>query len=290
MSRLGFFTVTTGCALTLACTLLYASRVQAQGLADGGTAPLLIEVTPAPPPALDAGVPLPAPLENINLNLVPERVFASDARAEGATYRQRAQKQKIALLLYGVTNAPVDAEDAVQPGYTTHPTKNLKQFIDGHFAAIKRDYFEQENPEAARLVAGDTSFISETMTQGIAQKPAKLAGGTVPVGNWTFGGGYTWGEKNPLLMEAAKKGIIIGGRYDGLKAPVQISYMATGRKIAGFSTGNGSMPYDSVMVGTNIPMMEKLSVNTTLQYRNDRSMLEASQRQVIVTVGTKIQF
>jgi hypothetical protein len=245
----------------------------AMGLAPGQ--PLVVEIRP---------------LRDITLSLEPSTIY-TDSDAGDLSYRQQAKAENIALLLYGVTNAPMVTMAPVQPSKTAQPTKNLKEFMDSHFDEIKRDYFNQDDPDATRLVTGDPSFISQTMTEGIAQKPAKLAGFTIPKGDWTVGGGYTWGEENPLLMQAPKKGVIFGARYDGLKVPVQISYMTTGRDLGPVSTGGGDYIYDNVMIGTSIPLKDnKWYVNTTVQYRNDRNKIESDQQQLLFTVGTKIKF
>ncbi|HEY1096465.1 MAG TPA: hypothetical protein VGF14_04425 [Alphaproteobacteria bacterium] len=233
----------------------------------------------------------PQQIDEISVTLDPTIFYDEADDVDGKAYRQRAHDQKISLLLYGVTNAqPANGEIvAVQPMKAATQTKNLKQFLDSHFDEIKRDYFNQDDPEATRLVTGEASFISEAMVTNNAQKPAKLAGFTVPAGDWTVGGGYTWGEENPLLMKVPKKGVIVGARYDGLKVPIQISYMTTGRDI-GVASFGGDYAYDNVMVWTTIPIKEKWFLNTTLQYRNDRNRMEDEQRQFLITVGTKIKF
>lgn len=248
--------------------------------------PLMIEVTPLVPAA-------PLEFADVRFSLQPERVDANnmawDSADDGETFRRQTKDRTVNLLLYGVAE-PAQPGQNVQTSELPQVSRNLKQFMDGHFASIKKDYFNQDTPESARLVAGDASFISETMTRGLPQKPAKLAGATVPVGNWTFGGGYTWDEKNPATMQPVKKGLIVGARYNAGKVPVQISYMTTGRDIAGISTGGGDYAYDNVMVGASIPVKEKWYVNTTMQYRNDRNRIEEEQKQIIVTIGTKFKF
>lgn len=250
--------------------------------------PLMVEVTPLVP-----AIVIPLEFDDVQFSLQPTRVGADnmawDSADDGQTFRRQTKDRTVNLLLYGVAEQ-VQATPDVQPSNMPQVSRNLKQFMDGHFTSIKKDYFNQDEPDSARLVAGDASFISETMTRGLAQKPAKLAGATVPVGNWTFGGGYTWDEKNPATMQPVKKGMIVGARYNAGKVPVQISYMSTGRDIAGVSTGGGDYAYDNVMLGASIPVKEKWYINTTLQYRNDRNRIEEEQRQVILTFGTKIKF
>ncbi len=265
------------------CWMLPAS---AQDMPDG--APLLIEVSPEPI------APVILPVRNIELNLQPSTDYSADRMAwdsadDGETFRRQTRDKTLKLLLYGVTDNNAST-DTVQNSNMPQVSRNLKQFMDGHFASIKKDYFTQEDPTAARLVAGDPSFISETMTRGMAQKPAKLAGATIPIGeNLTFGGGYTWGETNPTLVEPAKRGMIVGLRYNAGNVPIQVSYLSAGRDVAGFSTG-GKELYDNLMIGASIPVKDKFYINSTIQYRNDRSRVDNEQQQLMITFGTKIKF
>ena len=283
-----FPSLTRFCAI-LGCCFCCATAAQAQmglsameGQAAPAGKPLMVEVRPQTTNVVT---------NEISVTLDPTIFYDAPDDVDGKEFRKRAHDQKISLLLYGVTNAqPANGEVvAVQPMKAATQTKNLKQFLDAHFDEIKRDYFNQDDPEATRLVTGEASFISEAMVTNNAQKPAKLAGFTVPAGDWTIGGGYTWGEENPLLMKAPKKGVIVGARYDGFKVPIQVSYMTTGRDI-GVASFGGDYAYDNVMVGTTIPLKEKWFINTTLQYRNDRNRMEDEQRQFLITVGTKIKF
>jgi hypothetical protein len=232
----------------------------------------------------------PAMGRDIILSLEPAVFYDEPDEIDGPAYRQRAKDRNMALLLYGVTNNGVTEAANVQQPKTAYKSKNLKQFIDAHFEDIKKDYFNQDDPQAMRLVTGDPSFISESMTSGNVQKPAKLAGFTVPAGDWTIGGGYTWDEKNPLLMKAPQKGMMVGLRYDGLKIPIQVSYMTSGREIGGVDLGGGKYVYDNIMVGATIPVKERWFVNTTVQYRNDRNRMDSEQQQLIITFGTKFKF
>ena len=254
-------------------------------------APLMVEVMPLQQ-AVPVAIPLPMP--DIELNLQPSTDYgpnnmAWDSADDGQTFRRQTKDKTIKLLLYGV--ADTGQGEGVQDSNLPKVSRNLKQFMDGHFASIKKDYLTPDNPEAMRLVAGDPSFISESMTRGMAQKPAKLAGVTVPVGPVTVGGGYTWGESNPALMQTAKRGLIVGASYKIGKVPVQVSYLSAGHDVAGVSMG-GKDPYDSVMFGASYTIKERWTVNSTMQYRNDRNrdLYEDEQKQVVITIGTKLKF
>ena len=286
-----FHTALTVCGTVLA-TCLCAHAVHAQTSTDAVSAgvPLVIEVTPL---QQTAPVAIPLPVPHVELNLQPTAEFGSnrmawDSADDGETFRRQTNDKTIKLLLYGVADTgQADIQDSNLPKVS----RNLKQFMDGHFASIKKDYFNQDKPDATRLVAGDPSFISESMTRGMAQKPAKLAGVTIPLGSVTVGGGYTWGENNPALMQSAKRGLIVGASYKIGKVPLQISYLSAGHDVAGVSTG-GKDPYDSLMFGASIPLKDRWVINSTVQYRNDRSrdLYEDEQRQIVITIGTKIKF
>jgi hypothetical protein len=269
-----------GCVMGFCFLWLFiSSPALAQSAHDGDA--LLVEVRPEAQQV---------PIE-FSFNLEPSVFYDEPDEIDGPAYRKRAKDKTVSLLLYGVTSQSV-AEDAgfVQAPKTGRKTKNLKEFIDTHFEAVKRDYFNQDDPQAMRLVTGDPSFISQSMTSGDVQKPAKLAGVTMPAGDWTIGAGYTWDEKNPLLMKAPQKGLMVGMRYDGLKIPIQVSYMTSGREIGGVDMGGGKYVYDNIMVGATIPVKERWFVNTTLQYRNDRNRIDSEQQQFIITFGTKFKF
>jgi len=199
------------------------------------------------------------------------------------SYRKTNHDKTISIMLYGFRDQP--DIPVIQKS-----RKNLGAFFKQHLERIKSDYLSSD-PTSMRLVAGERAFNSTEINRGINLEPAKMAGFTAPIGRLTFGGGYTWGEKNPALMRATKaEGFFSGLSYDTGKMGFQLSYLKSGDKVAGFKVGGSKIPYTSLMLGTSFKVTDRMGLTATMQFRTDQDPLTTGDKQVIFTVGTKWKF
>ncbi len=215
------------------------------------------------------------------LQLVVEGSVAPDTYS----YRKENDSRTIGLMLYGFQNQPVTAAPSI-----LKDRKALSGFFQQHLAAVKRDYLGQDGNQTFSILTGDRSFTSTSLNRGLEQDPAKMVGITLPVGGFTLGGGYTWGEKNPaILSRGSNEGLMAGVAYDTGKVGFQLSYLVTGRKVAGFDVGGGTQ-YDSLMFGTSWRVNDRMGVTATAQYRRDKDDLTTGDSQAVFTIGTMFKF
>jgi len=217
---------------------------------------------------------------NFNLLLEPEQ-------SQDTTYRQENRDKTINIMLYGLKQpgGAVVEQDAVIP----KDKKALNAFFKQHWANIRHDYLG-DNQGNMRVMAGDESFASKSLNENIGQDTAKMVGLTVPVGKWTVGGGYTWGEKNPALMLKTTEGFFGGVSYDAGRTGFQVSYLTSGQEIAGLEIGGTDIHYQSVMIGTSFRVNDRMGLTATVQYRRDDDPLTTGDAQAIFTVGTRWKF
>jgi hypothetical protein len=213
----------------------------------------------------------------------PQVVLLVDpAPHDDYSFRKTNDTRTVNLMLYGFT----DQSDTP----TIQKTRqDLGNFFKQHLDRIREDYFSKD-PESMHLMAGENDFDSTEINRGMNVEPAKMAGFTRASGQWTWGSGYTWGEKNPALMRrTAADGLFTGVSYETKKIGYQLSYLKSG-KIAGFRAGGSSISYDSLMFGTSFPVTDRMGLTATVQYRNDDDPLTTGAHQTIFTVGTRWKF
>lgn len=204
---------------------------------------------------------------------------------DGYSYRQTNHDKTISIMLYGFRDQPVSNP-------ILKDRKALSAFFKQHLDRIRDDYFSKD-PTRTRLVTGEVDFNSAEINRGPRLEPAKMAGLTVPFGNrMTFGGGYSWGEKNPALMRLTKAdGLFTGVSYYSKGGTgYQLSFLSSGQKLGGLKISGTKVRYDSLMLGTSFRVNERLGLTATLQYRRDKDPLTTGDQQVIVTIGTKWKF
>lgn len=202
------------------------------------------------------------------------------------SYRKTNQAKTLSIMLYGFKESD---------GLATNPIlkdrKALSSFFKQHIDRAKDDYLSKD-PNATKFITGGSAFNSTQLNRGQQQEEAKMVGFTMPIiKKLTFGGGYTWGEKNPALMRLTKaEGLFTGFSYDTGNAGFQLSYLLSGQKVAGFKMGGTNIRYDSIMLGTSFKVTKRMGLTATLQYRKDEDPLTTGERQAIFTVGTKWRF
>jgi hypothetical protein len=213
----------------------------------------------------------------------PVILLIDPAPKDDYSFRKTNYNKTVSIMLYGFRDQP--DTPVIQKS-----RKNLGSFFKQHIDRIKEDFFSKD-PEGLHLVTGERAFNSTEINRGINVEPAKMAGFTAPIGNLTFGGGYTWGEKNPALMRLTKaNGFFSGVSYDTNKVGFQLSYLKSGDKVAGLKVSGSKIPYQSFMLGTSFKVTERMGMTATVQYRTDQDQLTTGDRQMIFTVGTKWKF
>jgi len=212
-------------------------------------------------------------------------VVLFDAPRDGYSYRKTNQEKTLSIMLYGFRDQPTSSNPIMKD------RKALSAFFKQHMDRIKDDIFSKD-PDRARFIAGEVAFNSTQINRGPALEPAKMAGFTLPYNKQiTFGGGYTWGEKNPALMRLTKaEGFFTGVSYDTGSTGFQLSYLSSGQKVVGFKVGGTDIRYDSLMLGTSFRVNKRVGLTATLQYRKDEDPLTTGEKQMIFTVGTKFKF
>lgn len=211
-------------------------------------------------------------------------VILFDPPGDGYSYRKNNQEKTLSIMLYGFRDQQI-----------TNPImkdrKALSAFFKQHMDRIKDDYFSKD-PNRTRFITGEMAFNSMQLNRGQEIEPAKMAGFTMPVNKRiTFGGGYTWGEKNPAMMRLTKaEGFFTGFSYDTGSTGYQLSYLSSGQRVVGFKVGGTDIRYDSLMLGTSFKVSKKIGLTATMQYRKDEDPLTTGDRQFIFTVGTKWKF
>lgn len=209
---------------------------------------------------------------------------ADDFRDKNYAYRKIYNEKTVAVMLYGFYGTPQQAanDNILIP----KDRKNLGAFFKNHVDRIKRDYIGDQHGDSVKIMTGQTAFTSTQMNRGIDIEPARMAGITIPAGKFTFGGGYTWGEKNPALMMPTGDGMFAGFSYDTGNLGFQASFLTSGQEVLGWEVGNNDYRYSSLMLGTSFKMNKRTAVTATLQFRNDNDPGTTGDQQVIATVGT----
>ncbi len=203
------------------------------------------------------------------------------------SFRKSQQDKTINLMLYGFKDQP---DNSVLGTFIPKNRRALNAFFSEHLQRFKQDYLGSDEARSFRLVTGGDSFTSTPINRGISGDVARMAGVTVPMGKFTLGGGYTWGEENPALMLQTADGLMVGASYDTGKVGVQLSYLASGYSIAGFDVGGGDYEYQSIMLGTSFRVNNRMAIAATAQYRTDNDPLTTGSSQAIFTVGTRWRF
>jgi hypothetical protein len=200
------------------------------------------------------------------------------------SYRQVNKAKTINIMLYGFTPTTGEQDTSVIP----KDRKALNAFFRQHWETVKQDYLGG-NTGTMKFVAGDDS-ITAPVNRGAGIEPAKMAGITVPVGKFTLGGGYTWGEKNPAYLMKTTDGLMVGAGYDTGRTGFQVSYLTSGQKVMGFEVGGSNIHYSSMMMGTSFRINDRIGLTATAQYRTDDDPLTTGTHQAIFTIGTKWKF
>ena len=91
------------------------------------------------------------------------------------------------------------------------------------------------------------------------------------------------------MSRGDNEGLLLGIAYDTGKTGFQLSYLVTGRDVAGFSVGGGPR-YDSLMLGTSWRVNNRMGLTATAQYRHDKDDLTTGENQAVFTVGTMWRF
>lgn len=202
------------------------------------------------------------------------------------SYRKINRDKTINIMLYGLKDYPQQSEAG---GSILKDRKALNAFFDQHLKNIRHDYLNNEE-NTFRFMAGDESFTSRQLNNGIEMQSAKMAGLTIPIGKFTIGGGYTWGEKNPALMMESTEGLFAGASYDTGRMGFQVSYLTSGQDVMGFEIGGANYHYNSVLIGTSFRVNNRMGLTATMQYRADDDPLTTGDRMAVFTIGTKWKF
>ena len=218
---------------------------------------------------------------------VPFNLLFEPTKPVDNTYRRENRDKTIHIMLYGLKDEQQSADDG---NLIPKDKKALNAFFKQHWENVRRDYLGQDANASMRVMAGDESFTSRSLNQNMNGDPAKMFGLTVPVGKWTVGGGYTWGEKNPALMLKTTEGFFAGASYDMGRTGFQISYLTSGEEVMGLKIGGTSVHYNSVLLGTSFRVNKRMGLTATVQYRQDDDPLTTGDRQAVFTVGTKWKF
>lgn len=220
--------------------------------------------------------------------LPPMKLLLEPSQSEtDYSFRKTQRDKTINLMLYGFKDQPQNF------GIASVIPKNrraLNAFFSEHLQRFKQDYLGPDESRNFRIVTGGNSFTSEPINRGISGDVARMAGVTIPMGKFTVGGGYTWGEENPALMLQTADGLMLGASYDSGKYGVQLSYLASGYSVAGFDIGGGDNRYQSIMLGTSFRVTDRMGMTATAQYRTDDDPLTTGSSQAIFTVGTRWRF
>jgi hypothetical protein len=203
--------------------------------------------------------------------------------ADDYSYRKVNHDKTINVMLYGFK------DESPSESIIPKDRKALNAFFHQHWESVKRDYLGGDDKEGIKFAAGDDSMTAG-VNRGVGMEPAKLAGITIPVGKFTLGGGYTWGEKNPAYLMETTEGFIVGAGYDTGRSGFQISYLTSGQEIMGLEVGGTDIRYSSIMFGTSFRVNERLGVTATAQYRSDSDPLTTGKHQAVFTIGTKWKF
>ena len=213
------------------------------------------------------------------------RLVVDQTPTDAYSYRRENDSRTIGLMLYGFQNQPATATPSI-----LKDRKALSGFFKQHLAMVKQDYLGQDGKQSLNILTGEPSFTSGPLNRGLETEPAKMVGVTLPIGRFTVGGGYTWGEENPaILSRGDNEGLMAGVAYDTGKTGFQLSYMVTGRKVAGFDVGGGTR-YESLMLGSSWRVSPRMGVTATAQYRRDKDDLTTGDSQAVFTVGTMWKF
>jgi hypothetical protein len=215
--------------------------------------------------------------------LPPMKLLLEPEGDRAYSYRQFTREKHIKLMVYGFKDQ--NPGDLIPKG-----RRKLSSFFDQHLKSLKRDYLGQDGTQKFTFVTGDDSFTSTPINRGIQGDVAKMVGITIPVGKFTVGGGYTWGEENPALMLKTTEGLMAGASYDSGKMGFQLSYLTSGQEIAGIEMGGEDVRYNSLMFGTSFRVNDRIGITATAQWRNDNDPLTTGRSQGIFTVGTRWKF
>lgn len=212
-------------------------------------------------------------------------VVLFEAPKDGYSYRKKNHEKTISIMLYGFKEQP-DTNPIMKD------RKALSAFFKQHMDRIKDDYLSSNDPNRTRFVTGETAFTSMQMSRGQDIDPAKMVGFTTPLTRHiTFGGGYTWGERNPAMMRLTKaEGFFTGISYDTGSTGFQLSYLSSGQRMVGWKVGGSDIRYDSIMLGTSFRVNDRMGLTATLQYRKDKDPLTTGDQQAVFTVGTRWRF
>ncbi len=210
-------------------------------------------------------------------------IFVTEnTRTDNYQYAYESRKKTAAIMLFGVTETEHPYNSSV-----ARYTPSLPEFIDQHLKNAKNGLTSKFENEDFDLYAGDTSFFSQNMNRGLSVKSAKLAGLAMDFGDWTFGGGYTWGEENPAFLDDNEEGFIIGTSYHKNDWAVQASYMSTG-DIFSFDKDKR---YNSYVLGASYAPNQNIGYTATVnfqQYDGDKTYI--NDQELRFTIGTKIKF
>lgn len=198
----------------------------------------------------------------------------------------RMKDNSIALFGQNIS-APTDraSMNYYNPDLTDRFETQLRSLRSGIKGIVGSSSFDRLS-----MYAGDDSFFSTAINRDIDVDHAKLAGMSVDIGQWTIGGGYTWGEDNPgYFLEP--EGVIGGLSYRGNNWNIQFSGMTTGHDAIGFEMGEYDYRYNGFSVGMNYSITDKTGLSAMVQYL-DRYEFEEDQftDNLIVTIGTRITF
>ncbi|MDB5477672.1 MAG: hypothetical protein JWM96_167 [Alphaproteobacteria bacterium] len=200
------------------------------------------------------------------------------------SYRKTSNDKTLAVMLYGFKDQP--GNDSIIP----KDRKALSAFFHQHLDHVNNN-LNGDPDQSVKFVTGGAAFNSTQLNRGPDLQAAKMVGLTVPMGKLTFGGGYTWGEKNPAMMRLTKaEGFFAGASYDTGRTGFQVSYLSSGQEIMGLEVGGTDIRYDSLMFGTSFRVSKRVGLTATLQFRSDEDQLTTGDHQAIATVGTKWKF
>lgn len=193
-----------------------------------------------------------------------------------------------AIALFGQNlSTPKDRSDLSY--YSSDLTDSFENQLRGLREGL-RGVIGSSSFERLSVHTGDESFFSQDINRDIDIDHAKLAGLSLDIGQWTIGGGYTWGEENPTYV-LEPEGVIAGLSYRGKNWNLQFTGMTTGHDIIGYEMGDYDYRYNGLSMGMNYAITDQTGLSAMVQYL-DRYEYEEDQfsDNIIVTIGTRITF
>lgn len=192
-------------------------------------------------------------------------------------HRQKNKKQPVSLL---VNQAPSMAQSSLSSSLAQ--ARSLGDKMLYHVGRFTTNIM----PDNVQFEKATPSFMSSSLNQGIDVEPAKMVGFTAEAGAFSFGSGYTWGEKNPALMDSFDEGFVVGVNYDANTVDLQMGIIKTGIDVGPVNLGGSQR--QSVMMGANWQASRNVGWAMAVQYLDDK---ESSRHDGIwLTLGTRIEF